>query len=80
VNREMYINICITLGMRSEGDAQKNGEPTVGLSFTKVLQHTGRFWSRIPLQRTVWQHWSIPHTLLTWLQLLFTCSFECNQH
>jgi hypothetical protein len=26
------------------------------------------------------QHWSFPHILLTWLQLVFTCSINCNQH
>jgi len=29
--------------MRSERNAPKNVEPTVGLSFTTMLQHTGRF-------------------------------------
>ena len=46
MNKEMYIDI-----LRHVRDAQnkitKNAEPTVGLCFTKVLQHTGRFWSRI---------------------------------
>jgi len=27
--------------MRSEGNAPENGEPTVGFSFTTMLQHTG---------------------------------------
>jgi len=39
--------------MRTEGNAPKNGEPTVGFSFTTMLQHTGRFWSRISEQRTI---------------------------
>ena len=39
--------------MRSEGDDQKNGELTVGLYFTAMLQHTGRIWSKISLQITV---------------------------
>ena len=30
------------LGMRSEGNVQKNGEPKVGFSFKTMLQHTGR--------------------------------------
>jgi len=47
---------------------KKNGEPTVGLSFTTMPQHTGRFWSRISLQRIMWQHWSI--RLVTWLPRL----------
>jgi hypothetical protein len=29
--------------MRSDGTAPENGEPTVGFSFTTMLQHTGRF-------------------------------------
>jgi hypothetical protein len=44
-----------------------------------MLQHTGRFRSRISLQRTIWQHWSTPHTILTLLRLIFTCSFDRNQ-
>ena len=27
-----------------------------------------------------WQRWNDPHTLLTWLQLIFTCSLDWNQH
>jgi hypothetical protein len=26
------------------------------------------------------QHWSIPRTLLTWLQLIFSCSLDWNRH
>jgi len=51
----------------------KYGEPTVSSSFTAMLRHTGRLWS-IYSPRTVWQHRSIPHTLLTRLQLIVTCS------
>jgi len=39
----------IALGMQSEGNAPKNGEPTVGFSFTKMLRHTGLCWSRISM-------------------------------
>jgi hypothetical protein len=39
----------VALGMRSEGNALNNGELTVTL-LTKMLQHTGRFLSRIYLQ------------------------------
>ena len=46
VNKELYIDI-----LRHVTDAQnkntKNAEPTVGFYFTTMLQHTGRFWSRI---------------------------------
>ena len=27
-----------------------------------------------------WKHWNIPYTLLTHLQLIFTCYLEWNQH
>jgi hypothetical protein len=33
----------VALEMRSEGNAPKNGEPTVGFSFTIMLHHTCRF-------------------------------------
>jgi len=39
--------MCIDLGMRSEGNALISGKPTVGYSFTTMLQHTGRVWSKI---------------------------------
>jgi len=51
----------------------KYGEPTVSFSFTAMLRHTGRLWS-ISWPRTMWQHRSIHHILLTWLQLIVTCS------
>jgi len=37
----------VAVWMRSEGNAPKNGEPTVGFYFSTMLQHIGRFWSRI---------------------------------
>jgi len=33
--------------MQSEVNASKYGQPTGGFSFTTMLQHTGRVWSRI---------------------------------
>ena len=42
-------------------------------------QHTSQFWSRLSMKRMC-QHWSFPHTLLTWLQLVSTCSLNCKQH
>jgi len=32
-------------------ETPENGEPAVGVSFTTMLQHTGRFWSRISYQK-----------------------------
>jgi len=34
-----------------------------------MLQHTSWFWSRISSKITIWQHWSICHYLLPWLNL-----------
>jgi len=70
----------VAFGMRSEANAPKNGERTVCLSFMTMLQLTSRVLSRISLQRTMWQHWSIPKTLLTWFQLIFICSQLWNWH
>ena len=69
----------VTLWMRSEGNARKNGEPTVGLSFTTMLQRTGRFRFRISYRRNMWQHWSIPYNLLDWLQLILNFCLDQNQ-
>jgi hypothetical protein len=63
----------VALEMRSNGNAPNNQEPVVGFSFTTMLQHTGRFCPVFSYQRT-WQYWSIPHNLLTRLELIFTCS------
>jgi hypothetical protein len=35
------LTCSVALGMRSEGNARKNSEPTVNFSFTTMLQHTG---------------------------------------
>jgi hypothetical protein len=49
---KLWIKKCtlisfVALWMRSEGNILKKGEQTVGFSFMIMLQHTGRFWSRI---------------------------------
>jgi hypothetical protein len=46
VNKTIYVDV-LRLGMCSDGNAPKNGEPTAGISFTTILQYTGRFRSRI---------------------------------
>ena len=62
----VWINKCtltsVISGMQWEGNALKNGEPTVGFSFTTMLQHTGQFWSRISEQGKIWQHLSAPYS------------------
>lgn len=37
----------VAFGMQSEGNLPKNGNAIFDFSFTKMLQHTGQFWSRI---------------------------------
>jgi hypothetical protein len=39
--------------MRPERNAPKNGEPTVGFSFTTKFLHTGRFWLCIFLAKNI---------------------------
>jgi hypothetical protein len=60
--------------MRSEGNALKNGEPTVDFSFTTMLQKNFSFSQGHLAQNNV-TTLGISHTLLTWLQLIFTFSF-----
>jgi hypothetical protein len=58
--------------MRAEGNAPKN----VDFSFTKMLQHTGRFWSRISQQKkkvTTLEH---PPYSPGRLQLIFACFLD----
>ena len=44
VNKERTLTSFVALGMRSEENTPKDGEPTDGFSITTMLQHTGRFW------------------------------------
>jgi len=44
-----------------------------------MLQHTGRYGSKNSSSITTRQHCSIPQTLLTWFQQIFTCSLDCNR-
>jgi hypothetical protein len=53
---KLWIEKCtltafVAFRMRSERNSPKNWEPTVGFSFTTMLQHTSRFWSKISYQR-----------------------------
>jgi hypothetical protein len=57
--------------MRSEGNALKNGEQTVGFSFMTMLQETFSF-SQEHLAQNNLTTLGISHTVLTWLQLSFT--------
>ena len=45
--KKRAVTSLVVLGMGSEGSAPKNGEPAVGFSSKTMLQHTGRFRSRI---------------------------------
>ena len=58
---ECTLSYFIALGMQQEGNSPQNGGTTFGFSFTTMVQHIGRCWSRIYWQRTTWQYWSIPH-------------------
>jgi hypothetical protein len=66
-----------------EGKATKNEIPTACFSFMKMLQQIGQFWSRI-LSKKQYEHTgALEHplqTLRNWLQLIFTCSLNCNEH
>jgi hypothetical protein len=80
MDKEMYIDIFRRPRDAVKRKRPKNGENTVRSPLTTMLQRTGRFRSRISYQRTMWQHWNILHTVLAWLQLIFTCSLDWNQH
>jgi hypothetical protein len=47
VSKEMYTDILRRLSDAVRRKLQKMENPTVGISFTTMLQHTGPFWSRI---------------------------------
>ena len=46
--KKCTIDIPRRFGMRSEENLSKYGEPTVGSSFTKMLQHTSQFGQGFP--------------------------------
>ena len=58
--------------MRSEGNTPQSGEPTVGFSFTTILQDFLAKDNVTTLDRTP--------TLHMWLQVIFTCSHDWNRH
>ena len=80
MNKKIYTDVLGPLRDEVRKKRPKNGEPTVGFSFTTILQHTGRFWLRISEHRTMWQHWNFPHTLLTCFGMVFTFSFNWNRN
>jgi len=43
VNKNCTLTFLVALGMMSEVNAQKYGEPRVCFCFTTMFQHTGRF-------------------------------------
>jgi hypothetical protein len=45
----MHFASLVGLGMRSEGNVPKSGEPAVGFSSTAVFQHTGQY-GRLSIQ------------------------------
>jgi hypothetical protein len=47
MNKGMYTDILRRFGMRFEEEAPKNGEPTIGFSFTTMFQHTYRIWLKL---------------------------------
>ena len=47
IHKKSTLSSFAALRMRSEGNAPKSGKPTVGFSFTTMLQHTSWIWSRI---------------------------------
>jgi hypothetical protein len=47
VNKVKYIDIFRRLRDASEENARNDGEPTVGFSFTTMLQQTNQFRSRV---------------------------------
>jgi len=80
VNKEMYIAF-----LRRLRDAVRRKRPEKWRTKSWFLLHDNAPAHRSVsvnyfLARTMWQHWSILHTLLTWLQLIFTCSLGRNQH
>ena len=78
--KKCILTSFVALGMRLEGNTPKKRRPTFSILFSTMLLHTSRFMSRFSSQRMMWQHWSIPYTLLTWFELIFTFSLNWNQH
>ena len=80
VNIEIYTEILRRLRNMVRRKRHENRTTNHWVFSTTVLQHTRRFWSTISQQRITWKHYSIPHFLLTWLQLIFTYFLDRNQH
>ena len=52
MNKEMHADI-LRHHRGAVKETTRNGEPTVGFSFTTMLQHSGRFWSRVSQHTTM---------------------------
>jgi hypothetical protein len=57
---------------QTQGNAPKN----IDFSFTKMLQHTGRFWSRTPQHKKKKENTGASPYCPDWLQLIFNCSLD----
>jgi len=79
VNKEIYIDILRRLGMWSEGNATKNGEPTLGLP-TRQCSSTPVGFGQGFLIVEQWDNAGTSPYFLSWLQLIFISSYEWNQH
>jgi len=73
----LYINNFRHLKNAVRRKHPENGESIVGFTFKTMLQHHGRFWSRISYRRILRQQWSIP--LHSPDLVNFTYSFDWNQ-
>jgi L-asparagine transporter-like permease len=73
----MYIDVISRLRDAIRRKSPKNGEPTAGLSFTVMLQHTGRFFRYYLSKEQFDALYSIlPNILLIYLKLICTCSLD----
>jgi hypothetical protein len=72
----MSFTFFVLLGMQSEGNAQKNGGPAVGFSFTTMLQHTGPFSPKDFLSKNNVRTLEYPPNSPDLTPANFTCSLD----